>query len=603
MAYLLHHSILVCLFFVNIIAAFPVPSALSNYFTRTQNFFSYKDGYSYAPLKYKHRDLQIAELNFLHTTDTHGWLGSHLTQEIYNADWGDFVNFHKNLKTKITKENKGDLILIDTGDKHDGNGLSDATVPNGIESTKIFNEQDYDLLTLGNHELYTEENSILEYYATATSSKFKNKFVSSNVEFILEDGITKVPFGSKYSYIKTQNKGFRILALSFMFNFRRFNARTEVTPFQEELKKLWFKEMVHDYPETKLDVLLVFGHLPITDHESQEINQLHDTLRMYYPNIVIQYFGGHSHIRDFAVFDNKSTGLQSGRFSETVGFLSIDNVKSSEPKFNRRYIDFNKESFAYHTNGSILATDTHLSEYIENLRATLNLNEVYGYIPENYYMYNAPMSSKNNIYNLLSTKVLPLLDMPEDRKSMKRFIMVNTGSVRFDLYRGNFTLDTEFIISPFENNWKYVNIPFWVAEQIEGILNSGANIMGMKQIARSEYTKNFSPFEGSSVDQCPYVDEPSNQEGYTTYDDYGCDGEDTIHNSMRIYSTPIVINSKPKVEDPNAQVDFVFYDFFQASVVEAINKVSKKPYSSKDCHVYGGRSTKALLRQYFSQFL
>lgn len=35
------------------------------------------------------------------------------------------------------------------GDLHDGNGLSDATSPDGILSNKIFENVDYDLLTIG----------------------------------------------------------------------------------------------------------------------------------------------------------------------------------------------------------------------------------------------------------------------------------------------------------------------------------------------------------------------------------------------------------------------------------------------------------------------
>lgn len=42
-----------------------------------------------------------------------------------------------------------DLLLIDTGDLHDGNGLSDATTPNGAVTNPIFENIDYDLLTIG----------------------------------------------------------------------------------------------------------------------------------------------------------------------------------------------------------------------------------------------------------------------------------------------------------------------------------------------------------------------------------------------------------------------------------------------------------------------
>lgn len=42
-----------------------------------------------------------------------------------------------------------DLLIVDTGDLHDGNGLSDATKLDGELSMPIFDEIDYDLLTIG----------------------------------------------------------------------------------------------------------------------------------------------------------------------------------------------------------------------------------------------------------------------------------------------------------------------------------------------------------------------------------------------------------------------------------------------------------------------
>lgn len=81
-------------------------------------------------------------------TDTHGWLEGHIKEQNYGADWGDFVTFTRRMKQ--TAGNMGvDLLLIDTGDLHDGTGLSDATKLDGEKSMPIFDEVDYDLLTIG----------------------------------------------------------------------------------------------------------------------------------------------------------------------------------------------------------------------------------------------------------------------------------------------------------------------------------------------------------------------------------------------------------------------------------------------------------------------
>ena len=44
------------------------------------------------------------------------------------------------------------------------------------------------------------------------------------------------------------------------------------------------------------------------------------------PNVPIQVFGGHTHVRDFVVYDGMATGLESGRYCETVGWLAMSGI-------------------------------------------------------------------------------------------------------------------------------------------------------------------------------------------------------------------------------------------------------------------------------------
>ena len=60
------------------------------------------------------RPLEWGQLNFLHTTDTHGWLEGHLKEQNYGADWGDFVSFASHMKQKADSLDV-DLLLVDTG--------------------------------------------------------------------------------------------------------------------------------------------------------------------------------------------------------------------------------------------------------------------------------------------------------------------------------------------------------------------------------------------------------------------------------------------------------------------------------------------------------
>lgn len=72
----------------------------------------------------------------------------HLKEKNYGADWGDFASFTDYMK-RTAKEKGVDLLLIDTGDLHDGTGLSDSTNVDGDKSMPIFDAIDFDILTIG----------------------------------------------------------------------------------------------------------------------------------------------------------------------------------------------------------------------------------------------------------------------------------------------------------------------------------------------------------------------------------------------------------------------------------------------------------------------
>lgn len=557
------------------------------------------------------RKLTLGEINFIHTTDTHGWLGSHPNQKDYDANWGDFVSFVELFKHRRIDKKKQDLIIIDTGDKHDGSGYSDATVPNGVESTKLFNELDYDLLTLGNHELYDGERVTLEYYTTVLSPKFKDKYVASNVDFITESG-DLVPFGNKFVYMETPANHLRVLCLSFIFNFQNNNPRAKVTPAIDSVNLPWFQQLIQEYPEEKLDMLVIFGHIPARDEENHELKDLHEYLRQIYPNIIIQHFGGHSHIRDFVEFDPKGTCLQSGRFSETVGFLSINNVTNDEPEISRSYIDFNKRSFKFHSHSLDLLTKrgAKVTYRLNQLRQSLQLDERFGTVPQTYYMMVRPIDSEDNIYHLLKNKVIPKLEsdlVPSDELALNRIIMLNTGAVRFDLYKGPFTRDTEYSVLPFANDWKYMKLEKWVAIQIEDYLNDQSVIAMLtppeQKSIQNMMIKMSSQSESNQID-CPFITKPRLTEGYTTSDDYGCDGDDTPHNSQKIYPLPNVIQASTFRTDEstsyqNEIIDFIFFSFLKDDILNALQHIDpSKIYSDNDVKGYGGKSAKQLLRDY-----
>lgn len=530
------------------------------------------------------RDLEWRDINFLHTTDTHGWYSGHRNQPVYSADWGDFVSFTAHMK-QLAALNGQDLLVVDTGDRHDGNGLSDITVPNGARSLPIFVKEDYDLITIGNHELYLWENSKQEYEIVVKA--YGDKYVCSNVEY--ETNGSYVPFGHKYRYFTTPVQGTRVLSFAFLFDFTRNNDKTRVTPLQEVIKEEWFLDVLADH-QHDVDILVVFGHIPVA-HEWRELYVLHEVLRTYFPTTKIQYFGGHSHIRDFTVFDANSTGLQSGRFCETVGFVGVDlhDTDSAEEAFHRRYIDFNLDSFLHHTRRNKKEFDTKqgtkVSALLAETREDLGLERVIGTVNTSYYMDYVPMDHPKSLFRFLSEEVLPTLPYaPESNE--ERVIIINSGSVRYDLYKGPYTIDTEYIVSPFRNDWVHLALPKSVANKVAGVLNRGDFIANTRLLPLHQQHMQAKQAAERNVGQqllhlAPVVDvddvviNHNNKlsKGYVTVDDFGTDGDDTPHKPVVTFPVNNVVESRQLKDDSEATVDLVFYTFITKNVLDALDQL------------------------------
>jgi 2',3'-cyclic-nucleotide 2'-phosphodiesterase (5'-nucleotidase family) len=72
----------------------------------------------------------------------------HIKEPSYSADWGDVYSFIQHMKRKAHQEGR-DLLVVDSGDLHDGTGLSDTTTPDGEITDEIFKYVDFDLLAVG----------------------------------------------------------------------------------------------------------------------------------------------------------------------------------------------------------------------------------------------------------------------------------------------------------------------------------------------------------------------------------------------------------------------------------------------------------------------
>src|ERR1700712_4947073 len=89
-----------------------------------------------------------------------------------------------------------DILLIDTGDRIEGNGLYDASTPKGKYTYDIFKEQDIDVICTGNHELYQADAAAREY--TQTVPNFKGKYLASNLDYINPKTGDTIPMAPRY---------------------------------------------------------------------------------------------------------------------------------------------------------------------------------------------------------------------------------------------------------------------------------------------------------------------------------------------------------------------------------------------------------------------
>ncbi|MCJ1281384.1 hypothetical protein MMC26_000703 [Xylographa opegraphella] len=545
-----------------------------------------------APVSAPLRELPWGQINFLHTTDTHGWHAGHLQEPSFSADWGDYISFADRLRERADEEGV-DLLLIDTGDRIEGNGLYDASDPKGIYTSDILKEQEIDVITVGNHELYKQNSSNNEYLETVPN--FKGNYIASNLDIIDPRTGERVPLARRYRKFTTKNQGIRVVAFGFLFDFKGNANNTIVQKVQDTIHEEWFKDAIHD---REVDLFVVAGHVHI---RSEEYRIIFRAIREVQWDTPIQLFGGHYHIRDYKKFDSKSYAIESGRYMETIGFQSISGVSTggkdhssriASITFSRRYIDNNLYSFYHHTslNSTTFPTahGSNVSSLISSSRKALKLDLRFGCAPIDLWTNRVPYPDNSSIFSWLEQLVLPDMVIDPERKSTSRVVIANTGAMRFDIFKGPFTIDTTFTVSPFSTGFRYIkDVPFKLADQLLTVLNNEGEIL--KQAApHLEARMLTSPEQAArqaniiapeigdiyKSKQQPLVSYKQRlTPGYTTKDDAGEDGDDTVHSPISFYNVPNCIEARIRIAtDDHAieTVDVVYLEFIQPWVLLAL---------------------------------
>lgn len=552
------------------------------------------------------RELEFGDINFLHTTDTHGWHAGHLLESSFSADWGDFISFSERLREKLEGEGK-DLIIIDTGDRIEGNGLYDASAPRGKYTFDIFAQQQIDILCTGNHELYKNSSAEDDYLKLVPA--YKGNYIASNLQIIDPQSGELKPVAPTHRIFTSKKQGLRIMAMGFLFDFNRNDKNTIVTPVEDAVQQKWFQDAIRE----NIDLFVIIGHVAL---RAPEFEYIHSAIRAVKPDIPIQFFGGHFHIRDYRVFDPKAHALASGRFMETIGFQSlkssnISNTTASNATFSRRYIDNNLFSLQHHssTNVSTFHTRSGLrtTQMIVDARKALNLDQTFGCSPKTYWMSRVPFPHPDSIFSLIVNEIFPDI-VNSDRADKPRLMLTNTGAIRFDIFQGPFTRDSTYIVSPFTSNLSYVaGVPYWLAKKILPILNGQAppiqvwqhegfgrfdlrDLVSPEQLARDAESPdvNYPDFALHAQHFTKDADIKGDQEltpGYTTVDDLGHDGDDTLHSPIQFYDVPncvqAVFSGNKRALENGDHVDLVFNHFLAPYILSILNLLPQPKLAQK----------------------
>lgn len=514
----------------------------------------------------------------------------------------------------------------------EGNGLYDASVPKGKFTMDIFKEQNIDVICSGNHELYKRSAAEREYLEMVPN--FQDNYLASNLDIVDPETGDQVPLAKRYKKFTTKNQGIRILAFGFIFNFRGNGNNTVVQRVEQTIQEQWFQQAIRD---RDVDLYLVAGHVPL---RSPEFDLIYKAIRGQQWDVPIQFFGGHTHIRDYAKYDAKAYALESGRYMETIGFMSISGLATGgkgiateaasgavamrgAPSFARRYIDNNLYSFHHHTslNASTFPTKhaKMVSSAIASARSALKLDKRFGCAPMDLWTNRAPYPSKHSIFTWVEDLVFPDMIHDPKRKDKPTLVLTNTGALRFDIFKGPFSVDTTYSVSPFTSGFRFVkDVPYSVAKRLLVVLNQE-----VPQLERDHHRLRApipAAFEDHAIilksvhaqvasqskdsQQIIMGDGPEDTPltpGYTTVDDAGMDGDDTMHSKITFYRVPNVIESRigfpteshaaasASAEEPEA-VDLVYVDFIQSYILLAL-KFLGTDLEENDTDIYMENST------------
>ncbi|CAE6474889.1 unnamed protein product [Rhizoctonia solani] len=427
-------------------------------------------------------------------------------------------------RTKLLEKDV-DLLLVDSGDLHDGSGLTDGYPEgdvNGHEAIKSFLKAPYDVMAIGNHELYVTDVTLDVYNNFAP--KLDGRYLSSNAYLqttVKNASSIEHTIGSRYRRFKTLH-GRQVTSLGVIFDFKEHNQNTTIHIPKNMVTETWFQELMLQ----PTDIFVLAGHM--SDKQGQW-DIVTSAIRKYHPNTPIAALGGHEHARACRQLDSNSMVLESGRFMETVDY------------FVERY----------------------------------------------------PWPHPQNIYAFYTFQVLPEALIKTSGRADKPYVtLVNSGMLRFDIYRGVFTWNDQLTVLPFKEGYTYIEVPWLIARNVKDKLFEYPkdHLNTARVLAEEPSSIDVNQFE--HLAQKPLSTSSSLSPGYVTKDKCGGNGDDTKHTRIPRQANPDYMSNDPFYPIPReALVDLIMPAFLEKRVLESINKLGH-PATREDMHRYGNVASK-----------
>ncbi|KAK0748585.1 5'-nucleotidase [Apiosordaria backusii] len=456
------------------------------------------------------------------------------------------------------------------------------------------------------------------------------------------------------------------MAFGVLFDFTANTNASRITKAADMVKQDWFQQAIH-HPEPIDVFLVLGHNSARPGRQASTLKTVYSAIREAHSDTPIQMFGPHMRdfvVYDqsstasesgryceslgwfsMSGFNSSNSGFtgplnpegvpnpnRTALVTNPVNPKAIDKKKRqlaiSPFLYSRRYLDWNRLTFDYHAPGSqFLHSGTYhhqqnlisspsasntsfqlkqagaqVSSSITSYRQQMGLWKVYGCTPQTYCLSCVPFMAPNSLYTFLADAMASQIVNPK-RAHIPRVHISNTGMARFDLHKGPFTMDDNYITSPFPSVVVYIPEVSW--ERAKGVLER-MNKKGAGQGRRVEYNSTTSPkqkrewgiMEGEecvnpTIGKMGVMGERKlgkreeimgvpvgngggrRQEvlevGYTTEDDFGADGDDTIHGKIPKFEIPAYFGTtagfpvrkqggrKGMVREPRV-VDLVFND-------------------------------------------